>query len=87
MDMTVHVNPLVAGRDFFRVPELSFLFVFVDWNQVLLFLALSVTAFPSLPALTADPKISIQFVPQLANLPTIQLKSKVHLSGPRLEAC
>ncbi|KAJ6503515.1 hypothetical protein C8R45DRAFT_1070215 [Mycena sanguinolenta] len=43
---SMHVNPLVAGRDFFRVPELSSLFVFVNWNQVLSFPALSVTAFP-----------------------------------------
>ncbi|KAJ6461457.1 hypothetical protein C8R45DRAFT_1080920 [Mycena sanguinolenta] len=43
---SMHVNPLVASRDFYRVPELSSLFVFIDWNQVLSFLALSVTAFP-----------------------------------------
>ncbi|KAJ6461421.1 hypothetical protein C8R45DRAFT_1220798 [Mycena sanguinolenta] len=34
MDMTVHAQAL------------SSLFVFIDWNQVLSFLALSVTAFP-----------------------------------------
>ncbi|KAJ6474215.1 hypothetical protein C8R45DRAFT_935614 [Mycena sanguinolenta] len=46
-------------------------------DQIRILASIALDAAQPLPTLTADPKISIRFVPQLANLPTIQLKSKL----------